>query len=721
MPTIIQIGAKIELKSLKDSQYYSQNLTKAFEDYKSCDDVTLHCQGKVQVKTNKIALFFSSKLFKKIFETNCDCNTNALQEYDILCPEVNPDAMSKVLELINYGTTTLSSDNVELRTEMILIIQSFQININQEPAIGDNISNKSHNIEDDADKIKLTLQQISKMSKKYEVPSQIMTEKFNKIQLTSQKIAETCDEIGMMAEVGDLIKESELVELQQRFTEIPKSVIDSEMDEVITKLTMSYSCNYCDLKFHLSSGLKEHLKTHLNKSKLYESASLIEQKQTDNDQQEMVDFDIQDAENIANSILCPFCDQCFTNFISYDEHVTNHSDGSSSNGGHFNIKIDMTDKTETMWSETADQDLTFGTEKKSDSVSFVSIKCPLCKARKNSFENLLVHMAFHHYKKEIYKHYDRTQRKCQMCEKKFTTHRCLVRHMLSVKHNLLNKIITKEMVETLKHLAAEYDNKKAANDGKKIRKRKLIFNIDEDKLDGINSDEDIQGDETSTSSQSDLEDSSMNEVSYKCSFCPQIETHYTHLLNHVATAHFADELCIEKSQKQCYFCGKSFTTSKNLACHIVQKHQFLKLILSEDDWQKLDKESCKVQRSMDTTPLKFIKGEEDEAEKLWEIKSLNSTSENRLNTIFRCPICKCRKPSFSNLKVHIGMVHCKEEVRKMINKDTLGCNLCQSTFKKIHYVESHLVRKHQLLSQILPSELLKKLEDMNRKRHFQFW
>ena len=113
-----------------------------------------------------------------------------------------------------------------------------------------------------------------------------MTEKCDQIQMTFQQMAETWDEIGLVADVCDLIKESELIELQQRFTERPKYAIDSEMDANITKLPMFY-CDYCDKKFHLSFGLRMHLKTHLSNSKLYESASLTEQKQTENDQQVM--------------------------------------------------------------------------------------------------------------------------------------------------------------------------------------------------------------------------------------------------------------------------------------------------------------------------------------------------------------------------------------------------------------------------------------------------
>ena len=108
----------------------------------------------------------------------------------------------------------------------------------------------------------------------------------------------------------------------------------------------------------------------------------------------------------------------------------------------------------------------------------------------------------------------------------------------------------------------------------------------------------ITEDERSTRSQPDSEFSSSNAQFYKCPFCPKTETYHSNLKNHVAKVHFAKEMSIDKSQKQCYFCGKTFTSRNNLVSHIVLKHQFLKRILSDDDWQKLDKDSCKVQSSM---------------------------------------------------------------------------------------------------------------------------
>ena len=110
----------------------------------------------------------------------------------------------------------------------------------------------------------------------------------------------------------------------------------------------------------------------------------------------------------------------------------------------------------------------------------------------------------------------------------------------------------------------------------------------------------------------------------------------------------------------------------------------------------------------------YEEGEEDEVEELSVFESPHNTFGNkRLNNILKCPICHCRKPTFSHLKVHIGIVHCKEEVGKLVNRDTLGCNLCPKTFKNMTFVLSHLLKKHKVLNRILPTELLKKLEDMN--------
>ena len=127
-------------------------------------------------------------------------------------------------------------------------------------------------------------------------------------------------------------------------------------------------------------------------------------------------------------------------------------------------------------------------------------------------------------------------------------------------------------------------------------------------------------------------------------------------------------------------------------------------------------------KSVLNTNICLNQGEEDEKEVLSMIKipKIIHTNRNRQSTNFKCPICQCKKTQFNHLKVHIGIIHYKDEVIKLVNKETHGCSLCKKTFKSNDHVKSHLVQKHQILSQLLPSELLKKLEDMNgnsRKRH----
>ena len=61
-------------------------------------------------------------------------------------------------------------------------------------------------------------------------------------------------------------------------------------------------------------------------------------------------------------------------------------------------------------------------------------------------------------------------------------------------------------------------------------------------------------------------------------------------------------------------------------------------------------------------------------------KKVKSAKSN-LNTIFKCPTCESSKPSLTHLKVHIGIVHYKEEVGKFVNNEDYGCKLCETSYK----------------------------------------
>ena len=143
------------------------------------------------------------------------------------------------------------------------------------------------NLTEKSGKVLMTSQENSKTSKTLEVSSRNLTEKSGEVQITSQKKVETADEIEIAESWDEEVfgmtigKVIELIETPEGLIEKPES------DEIINKLPMPYSCEFCDLRLPTFTGLEQHLKEHLNKSKLYESASLVEQKQQRQKQQQM--------------------------------------------------------------------------------------------------------------------------------------------------------------------------------------------------------------------------------------------------------------------------------------------------------------------------------------------------------------------------------------------------------------------------------------------------
>ena len=105
---------------------YSHRLIEAFENVKYQSDVTIYCQNKTQVKTNKLSLFFSSKLFAKLIGNS---ENYQFLEYDVICPDFDPSSMSKVIELINTGSTKVSMASEAVYKGMIDIMQCLQIKI----------------------------------------------------------------------------------------------------------------------------------------------------------------------------------------------------------------------------------------------------------------------------------------------------------------------------------------------------------------------------------------------------------------------------------------------------------------------------------------------------------------------------------------------------------------------------------------------------------------
>ena len=187
-------------------------------------------------------------------------------------PDFNPDSMTKVLELINYGTTDLSPDDDVIRNGMISIVQCLQINIYLPQATSDKIYIRSQNVEVaspenqeetwdqihmtspnmEVVKFGMTSQELAKLSDEPEMTSLGMEYVSDSTELMSQNQEETCNEIQMMSHnmtdkfetferMDEGIENPNLLEIPERgLTAKPKSTTDNEMNDDNIELPMPY-------------------------------------------------------------------------------------------------------------------------------------------------------------------------------------------------------------------------------------------------------------------------------------------------------------------------------------------------------------------------------------------------------------------------------------------------------------------------------------------------
>ena len=129
----------MQLKYINSSRYivrapggqadHIKGLEQVLVNLSTTEDLILHFQNKSTLRTNKMPLLFTSKLFTKLLVETCPCPNALYQEYNVICPDFDPDSMSRVLELITTGATVLDAVDQDVYNGMLFIIDSLQINI----------------------------------------------------------------------------------------------------------------------------------------------------------------------------------------------------------------------------------------------------------------------------------------------------------------------------------------------------------------------------------------------------------------------------------------------------------------------------------------------------------------------------------------------------------------------------------------------------------------
>ena len=90
-------------------------------------DVTFHFRQGVKIKTNKLMLAKASKLFSQLFEVNCVSCASTSVSYDVICPDISPETVEVLLELLHQGSSDLKTKDQGTVDSLVQVLEIFQL------------------------------------------------------------------------------------------------------------------------------------------------------------------------------------------------------------------------------------------------------------------------------------------------------------------------------------------------------------------------------------------------------------------------------------------------------------------------------------------------------------------------------------------------------------------------------------------------------------------
>ena len=436
------IGAHYQIQAPGGADTHIQGLEQAFGSLSNKEDLTLYCQNKTTLKTNKMPLLFTSKLVEKILSDTCHCTG---QEFEIICPDFDPDSMARVLQLLNTGATNLESEKKSVYTGMLYIIECLQIDVKLEEIWfnGNTLKPKSRSTIADNDSTSFSVNNDSSS--------------FFESNAGSKPVSYSCHKCS---------KTFKLLTGLQRHDKKHLNLVDSGLDnsqtnqDILTKDSSSEPNTFIDdLTMETLESMSRNLEALVEQPNVDDFSTLDELGPDESTLQEQID--------IINKFSC--CNKSFKNFDSYDQHVEDHFLGSptkrkrprKSNSHHLVLSNDR-DAVTIQYLKSKPEDKTgqkqslkmsgkkSGKKQNPDKkkCKVTQFPCPLCKKIASKYCHLLVHVMNKHYKKEFLQLIPKTGQNCHLCPNNFAARSHLKSHLL-LKHKFLNQIVTKDMMEKL--------------------------------------------------------------------------------------------------------------------------------------------------------------------------------------------------------------------------------------------------------------------------------
>ena len=563
-------GSKFQVQASGGKGEHFKGLKKALISVSTTEDLIFHCKNNSTIRTNKMPLLLSSTLFTKLLADTCPCPSSQYQEYDIICPDFDPDSMALVLELITTGATNLDAVDQHVYNGILNIIDILKINVKLKEIWSNTPTTKKARRDEH---VSLSFDSHSQDQRKESYSCKICYKEFHLI-FALQRHMEQHLSMSRSEDSGlDLTESDQEEEISSEDLAIDtpnmedvdlSTLVDPSQTNEIDKNSIFF-CHECSIEVKTVEAFENHMDTHIMEIENESNAS------TSSNKKYSADFKAKEEDSTEDY----------------------HPDDAKTV-----VKKDVKDR----WEKIQGGRPSNAAAKNS---------CPVCPATVPGLNNFLSHIATCHFKQQLTNFYTADNpTTCKLCVKSYTSNIHLLNHVVQ-KHHALKDVLPKDVYEKLVDTRLlNYTNFKVEDTddknnpdqcltfvGKKFQK---IKEIREKKLDGTDCNA---------------------ALSRCCPICPTTTIRLHHLLEHVGAKHFKEQLLESyagQDPKTCIKCDKSFKTRNHLTSHLVQHHRALKYIAPKDVYQKLEsmrtpnywREECdrvrasKLQKCRPSTTLK---------------------------------------------------------------------------------------------------------------------
>ena len=675
-------------------------------------DVRIHCKNKVVVGASKLVLACASEFLCSVFSTSCDCADARSATYDLVCPNFEPQAVEKVLELISGRGILISTSDRYLYTQVKMILDILKIAMDLpvtdlDDCFMDDIVDISVDGDNDGDDIDAdsgltdlgeSIAEAEEESPENEAgvsrkasfdctncddvfETAIALDRHTKVHIIPATPSSSSSSSGPSENLAttnnsETGEDSENTPLSSsRRSKTPKSRKRAQAPSTLFRTPIAP-------KRSRPSASRRKLPT---PSSTNETATSSNETRSERPETESAAAAETKQETETASLNCDLCDKSFTLKFCLDQHRKKHLADSGKKvaapvilksvktelpGNDFAAHQEAVEghsedaEDETLSGATSNEpnenpkDLQTkkSSSRRSKKKSSDSTFCQLCQVQLNSKWSYYSHLANEHYKEELRKLYNENQpENCTFCSKTFSNIEHLHCHLIS-NHGVLDRL-----VKNKENMAPDQEGLKSVAGEKSAGLRE----------------------------------------GHECNLCGVRVEKTTAYLKHLAMVHCKEQLKAmygPGDNWQCGQCNLSFSNEDALVSHLLHTHKALKDLISYISNKELPEE--------DVLAAAEKPDQTDDAEP-------ESGSSSRKKT-FQCPTCGFMSCWYSNLRLHVATVHHKEKLLALVGESKLDCRLCHKFFRNQQNLFSHLIGVHNALEGILPPK--KREGSESRKR-----